>query len=296
MSRTGSGSSASWSRRSWSATTPSPFGMRFRSRPDRQTTPRHRRAPQDRRPTKVTFCVQGVMIPPCGVPVVVSSRLPSSTTPAFSQRRDHGGEHRHARQQRRMIDGVEALGDVGIEDPLAAALAGERDMDGLDRIHRASPWPETVAVRLEARLPLRLQRQLDDGLHYPVRDRRYAQRPPPAVALRDINPTDRLGMVALEAQTFPEQRESMRRQPAHLAVDPWCFPAAIDLRHLTDRQKLRGSRPNEELLKVPHLRRLAVLAGPKDPFLQPSYGAFHGRPAGPVVEIATPVCPFSAAH
>src|SRR5512132_1771005 len=63
MSRTGSGSSASWSRRSWSATTPSPFGMRFRSRPDRQTTPRHRRAPQDRRPTKVTFCVQGVLSP-----------------------------------------------------------------------------------------------------------------------------------------------------------------------------------------------------------------------------------------
>ena len=27
------------------------------------------------------------MIPPCGVPIVVSSRLPSSTTPAFSQRR-----------------------------------------------------------------------------------------------------------------------------------------------------------------------------------------------------------------
>jgi hypothetical protein len=40
------------------------------------------------------------------------------------------------------------------------------------------------------------------------------------------------------------------------------------------------------------------LAGPKDPFLQPSYVAFHGRPvdAGPVVEIATPACRFSAAH
>ena len=69
-------------------------------------------------------------------------------------------------------------------------------------------------------------------------------------------------------------------------------------RHGVSKRIFSGSRPNEELLKVPHLRRLAVLAGPKNPFLQPSYVAFHGRPAdaGPVVEIATPVCPFSAAH
>src|SRR5574341_1006044 len=79
-------------------------------------------------------------------PTTVSSAYLTTTILPLAWRwrhwADHGGEHRHARQHRRMIDGVEALGDVGIEHPLAAALAGERDMDGLDRVHRASPWSE----------------------------------------------------------------------------------------------------------------------------------------------------------
>src|SRR5512132_1221886 len=58
--------------------------------------------------------------------------------------------------------------------------------------------------------------------------------------------------------------------------------------------------PSEPYVRVsPHTAQAsASTAGPKDPFLQPSYGAFHGRPvdAGPVVEIATLACRFSAAH
>src|SRR3954452_13517379 len=36
---------------------------------------------------EVIFCVQGVAIPPCGVPAVVGDHVPSSTVPALSQRR-----------------------------------------------------------------------------------------------------------------------------------------------------------------------------------------------------------------
>jgi hypothetical protein len=37
---------------------------------------------------------------------------------------------------------IEALGDVGIEDPLAAARFGQRPVEGLDRVNGAPPWPE----------------------------------------------------------------------------------------------------------------------------------------------------------
>src|SRR5205823_7021738 len=36
-----------------------------------------------RQTEKITFCVRGVTTAPCGVPIAVSSRLPSSITPAF---------------------------------------------------------------------------------------------------------------------------------------------------------------------------------------------------------------------
>ena len=73
-----------------------------------------------------------------------------------------------------MIDAIEALGDVGIEDPLAAARLGQRPVESLDRVHGAAPWPEAVAVRLEAR-PLQFQCQVDERLHHPIQHGRYAQ-------------------------------------------------------------------------------------------------------------------------
>ena len=216
----------------------------------------------------------------------------------FEPASDRGGEHRQTREQRRVIDAIEALGDVGIEDPLAAARLGQRPVEGLDRVHGAPSWPEAVAVRLEARLPFRLQRQLDERLHHPIQHGRYAQGPLLAVALRDVDPADRLGAVALEAQAFPKHRETSRRHVAHHAVDPRCSLAAIDLGRLADRQQLRGTRPNEELLQVLDLRRLAVLAGPKDPLLQPAYVALDRRPvdAGPALKSATPCRRFGADH
>jgi hypothetical protein len=42
----------------------------------------------------------------------------------FEPASDRGGEHRQTREQRRVIDVIETLGDVGIEDPLAAARFG----------------------------------------------------------------------------------------------------------------------------------------------------------------------------
>ena len=66
------------------------------------------------------------------------------------------------------------------------------------------------------------------------------------------------------------------------------------------RAFLLSQPPQNRTCESPRIRlkHLPASAGPKDPFLQPSYVAFHGRPvdAGPVVEIATPACRFSAAH
>ena len=92
---------------------------------------------------------------------------------------------------------------------------------------------------------------------------RYAQGPLLAAGFGDVDPPHRLGAIALEVQAFPKHRETARRSRAHHAVDARRFLAAIDLGHPADRQKLRGTRSNEEFLQVLRLRTLAVLTGPK---------------------------------
>src|SRR2546421_4366081 len=72
-----------------------------------------------------------------------------------------------------VIDVVERPGQVGVEDPLALrALAVQRREDHLDRVMSATPRPESVGSRLEAGLPLGLQRILHPCLLHAVRDDR----------------------------------------------------------------------------------------------------------------------------
>src|SRR3954470_12648770 len=91
------------------------------------------------------------------------------------------------------------------------------------------PGPEPVAVRLEARFPFGLQRQLDDSLHHAVLDGRDAEGPEPTrlARLGDVDPPDRLRLVSLELQTVLQQRHPVLRRRAHHAVDAGRIPARV---------------------------------------------------------------------
>jgi hypothetical protein len=82
------GSSDYWSRRYWSLTMRSLSGIRSPLRPTPLITTSRRNPPSlGHQNTQVIFCVQGVITPPCGVPAVRDTMLPSSIcTGAFSQR------------------------------------------------------------------------------------------------------------------------------------------------------------------------------------------------------------------
>jgi site-specific DNA recombinase len=86
----------------------------------------------------------------------------------------HRGEGCQLIEQRCMAESVEALGDVGVQDVLW--LLVDAVEDGLDRVMARPPWAEPVAVRLEARFPLGLQRQFRQCLLRSVRHGGDAER------------------------------------------------------------------------------------------------------------------------
>src|SRR3974390_2813321 len=79
----------SWSRRSWWTMTRLLSDIRFQLQPNQLTAVDRPRAPEvaNRQATQVTFCVRGVMTPPCGVPFPLALTSPSVVCiGAFSQR------------------------------------------------------------------------------------------------------------------------------------------------------------------------------------------------------------------
>jgi len=60
---------------------------------------------------------------------------------------------------------IQAALDVGIEYPLAGALAVHACVESRQGIHRASPWSESVGVRLKAAFPFGFQGHFNERLH-----------------------------------------------------------------------------------------------------------------------------------
>src|SRR3954465_8631890 len=126
----------------------------------------------------------------------------------FEPSADRGGEDRQFLQEPFLVDVVKASTDVRVKYPFAAPLMGHSRMDGSDGVHRAASRPETVGVRLEARLPFGFQGRFDDRLHHPVLHRRYAQGPWLPVFLGYVHSSDRKRVIALELQASSEQFQS----------------------------------------------------------------------------------------
>ena len=95
----------------------------------------------------------------------------------------------HSFHQQFMVDAVEVLLDVRIPHPVVPGVA--RFADGFQRTLRTSPRTESVTALLEIRLEDRLDHELHRRLHHSVPHRRYPQRPPLPIRLRNVMAPDR---------------------------------------------------------------------------------------------------------
>src|SRR4051812_22048726 len=172
---------------------------------------------------------------------------------------------------------AKTAGDVRIEQPCTCTGRSQCQMQGDDRVHRAPSRSEPIAVRLEACLPLGLQRHLDEHLKGSFADCRNAKGPGPAVRLRDMHPSDRLRTVAPEAQASGQPHPALGR-PAHHAVDTGCIPAPVLLSHPANCEPFCGSGADQELLQVLHLPCLPGRCGTVDPTLQSPHGRLRRSP------------------
>jgi hypothetical protein len=177
-----------------------------------------------------------------------------------------------------MVNVVKAAADVGVQDPWAGAVLAQCDRDGLNRIHCAAPWSASIGVRFKACLPFWFQSRFDDGLHHPVLSGRYAQRSLLAIVFGDIHPSDRFGLVPLQAQALLKQPPAGFGSVVHHSVHACRVFALVFLRHPPDGQELVGRGANQQFLKVFYPLPCFVRRGAIDTFLQASYISFHRVP------------------
>jgi hypothetical protein len=189
-----------------------------------------------------------------------------------------GGEDGQFGQQWFMVNIIKAAANIRVEHPWTTLSTIHRHMDGLNRIHRAAPWPKAVGVGFKARLPFWLQGCLDDCLHHPVLSGRYAQGSLLPIVFRDIHPSDRAGLIPLEAQALLKQPPAGFWGGVHPPINPCRVFALVFLGDTSDRQEHGGRGSNKQFLEVFDRPPCLVRSGAIDTFLQSSYIAFHGVP------------------
>ncbi len=173
---------------------------------------------------------------------------------------------------------LQAAADVRIEHPLTAPFVVQGRVEGRDRVMTGPARAEPVGVGLEAALPFRFERHLDDGLHDAVLHGGNPQGPLSAVRLGNVHAANRPRAVSLETQAVLQERQTGLGRVAHHSVDAWRVLAVILLGHLPDRQELGSTRAHEKLLQVLHPRPLPACGGAKDAALEAAHVALHRGP------------------
>ena len=101
-----------------------------------------------------------------------------------------------------MVDAAEVVANVGVQHVVAAARPA--DAQGLQCLRRAPLRPKPIRRGAEIRLEDGLQHERRGHLRHSVSDRRNAERPLPAIGLRDVSPQDRLRTIRACAQCGAE--------------------------------------------------------------------------------------------
>ena len=208
-----------------------------------------------------------------------------------------GGAYGPFGQQWCMVNVIKAAAHIRVEHPWTTMLPIHRRLDGLNRSHRAAPWPKARGVGFNARLPCWLQGRLDDCLHHPVLSGRDAQGSLVPVVFREIHPSDRAGLVPLEAQAFLKQPPAGFRSGVHPPIHPCRVFALVFLGDTSDRQERVGRGSNQSLLEVFHPPPCRVRGGAIDTLLPSSSMPFHRVPLDVSPRGVGVFCsPFSAYH
>ncbi len=177
-------------------------------------------------------------------------------------------------------DGVEAARDVRVQH----VLGGEHGLleDGFDGIVAGPPGAEAVAVRLEAGLPLRFERELDQGLVRPVEQDGDAQRAP-LVGLAGLGDEDPPHRPRGDAGGVSQARDEAQPLPWPDGLDP------VDARGLAplvvlgdapDGEHPRGAGLEEEPLEAVDCLGIATLLGSVDALLQAVHMPLQRAPGG----------------
>src|SRR5262249_43879628 len=162
-------------------------------------------------------------------------------------------------------DAVEAFCDIGVQDELG--LVADLVENGLDGIVTGPSRSEAAGVGLEARFPLRLQGQLDQGLGCSVGHRGDAQGSFfLGAGLGDPYPADR--------PASPFQVQVLNQQAALVgveagdAIDPRRLLALVVLSDPAYGQQLGRRGPQQQTLQVSNSPPLPLLLGPIDATLE----------------------------
>lgn len=165
---------------------------------------------------------------------------------------------------------IKAAAHSRVAHPWTPIVTRRRHLDGLNRLHRAAPWPKAVGGGCEARRPGWLQGRLAHGLHPPVLAGRSAHGSVLPVVLGDGDPPARAGCVSLEAQTLLQHLPAGCRSGGHHPLHPCRGVALMFLGDTSDRQEPVGRGSHQQLLEVVDRPPGRVRGGARETFLPAS--------------------------
>jgi hypothetical protein len=173
---------------------------------------------------------------------------------------------------------IEAAADVGVEYPLTTVFSIHSRVDSFNSVHRATPWPKSIGVRFKACRPFWFQGSFNNCLHHPVLPGWYAQGSLLSIVFGDIHPSDRFGLVPLQAQALLKQLPSGFWGVVHHPINPCGVFPLVFLCNTAESQEFVGRGSNKQLLEILDSSPCFVHRGAIDTFLQASYILFHGAP------------------
>ena len=177
-----------------------------------------------------------------------------------------------------MVNIVKASANVGVEYPWTTVFPTHSRVDSFNSVHRATPWPKSIGVRFKSCLPFWLQGRFNNCLHHPVLPGRYAQGSLLSIVFGNVHPSDRFGLVPLQAQALLKQLPSGFWGVVHHPINPCGVFPLVFLCNTADSQEFVGRGSNKQLLEIFDSSPCFVHRGAIDTFLQTSYIPFHGVP------------------
>jgi hypothetical protein len=167
-----------------------------------------------------------------------------------------------------MRNPVEAGAYIPLQDPLGAVVFAKRDKAGFNRVCGRAGRPEPVGVRVSSRLGNRVQGQQVQSLHRSVSHGRDGEGPLSAIALWNVDTSQRLRTVSSLPERVHRRYLLFWRGPG-FPIDARSSFASVFC-HSPHRKSLAAERVGEQVLQRFHFAPLARLSCLRDTGLEPT--------------------------